>query len=68
MSRSKYKHKQERKRRHERQVLEGTRQERVRTKRNFVWGPSRKRVRLSEVNREDVIKILEIVRNLKFYP
>lgn len=67
MSRSKHKHKQERKRRHERQILEGTRQVRKKTKKKTQWGPVR-RVKLSEINREDVIRILEIVRDLKLYP
>lgn len=67
MSRSKHKHKQERKRRHERQILEGTRKAREKIKKKTYWRPVR-RVKLSEVNREDVIQILEIVRNLKLYP
>lgn len=68
MSRSKHKHKQEKKRRHERQIKEGTRQVRPKIRRGIKLGPTRRVVRLSELNREDVQKILNIVKNLKLYP
>lgn len=68
MSRNKQRHKQEKKRRHERQIMEGTRQVRPKIKKNMYWGPPRRRVKLSEINREDVQKILELVKNLKLYP
>lgn len=68
MGRNKQKHKQEKKRRHERQIAEGTRQPRKKNKKKTVWGPVRRRVKLSELNREDVQKILELVKNLDMTP
>lgn len=64
MSRSKRKHKQERKRRHERQIQEGVRQPRKRTeKRNT---RTKVAIRLSSMDREIVKQVLDAVRDIEF--
>lgn len=67
MSRNKGRHKQEKRRRHERQIAEGTRIPRERIRKPLMLTTPRRRALLSEVNAEDVRKILEIVKNLQLY-
>lgn len=67
MSRNKGRHKQEKKQRHERQIAEGTRVPRERIRKPLMLTTPRRKVLLSEVNAEDVRKILEIVKNLQLY-
>ena len=65
MSRSKAKHKAERKRRHERQIAEGARTKPKR-KKNPVSDWNNKTVRLSEIDADVVQKVLAEVQNIDF--
>lgn len=57
------KHKQKKKKRHERQIAEGTRVPREKIEKPvFV---EYRRVKLSELNAEDVRRILELVKEIK---
>ena len=67
MSRNKGRHKQEKRRRHERKIAEGTRMPRERIRKPLMPTTPRRRVLLSEVNTEDVRKILEIVKDLQLH-
>lgn len=62
MSRSKAKHKAERKRRHERQIAEGTRAPKQSTKKGPVIG--KRAVLLSSLNKADVQAVFDFVRDL----
>lgn len=70
MSRNRQKHKQERKRRHERQIEEGIRQpkEKVRKPNKLKSGRRmvvHRTVKLSEIDRDVVRKVIELVKDIK---
>lgn len=68
MSRSRSRHKKEKKRRHDRQIAEGTRVPTPKVRKARSRYTPRGMVRLSELNPDDVRKVLDVVKNLQLYP
>lgn len=66
MSRSRAKHRQERKRRHERQIAEGMRVLREKTERPTPRVQTKRRALLSEMDAGEVKEVLRLVRDLRF--
>ena len=65
VSRSKHKHKQEKKRRHERQIAEGNRLPNGRKSHISIQIQT---VKLSELDRSAVRQVLNVVRDMSTYP
>lgn len=66
---NKSKHREKKKKRHERQIAEGVRQPRPKLEKRIVYGTTiRRKVKLSEIDREDVRRVLEIVKGLDIRP
>lgn len=68
MGSNKSKHRMKKKRRHERQIAEGTRAPAEKARKTEVKYVPRRVTRLSELDPDDVRKVLEIVKNLRLYP
>lgn len=65
---NKSKRREKKKRRHERQIAEGTREPRVKLEKKCYYRSERKQMKLSELDSNDVRKVLDAVANLDNVP